>query len=92
MGPDGSWKIDHLDFACKGHEEFISRTKIAVEPPTPSTKKKQQNKTTVPNSVINEWGVPPRVYHMLQVREQDSVCQPVFLIIMLDFGYRTASK
>jgi hypothetical protein len=71
IGPDGSWKIDHLDFECKGHEEFISRAKIAVEPPTPSTKKKQQNKTTVPNSVINEWGVPPRVYHLLQVRTRE---------------------
>lgn len=65
MTSEGIWKIGHFDFTSKGHEEFINRVNIK-EPPAP-TKKKIPQQQMIPDSLVNKWGVPPRVFHILQV-------------------------
>jgi hypothetical protein len=66
MTADGTWKIGHMDFSSQGHEEYITRASIKTEP-VPNTKKKiPPLQSVIPESPINKWGVPPRVYHILQ--------------------------
>ncbi|GAA5800219.1 hypothetical protein HPULCUR_005644 [Helicostylum pulchrum] len=60
---DGIWKIGHLDFNFQGHEEYITR---AI-----SRSKKKIPPTTqpIPESLVNKWGVPPRLFHILQISD-----------------------
>jgi hypothetical protein len=59
---DSVWKIGHLDFTFSGHEEYINRIQI---PSPPISKKKNQ----LPDSLVNKWGIPPRVFHILQMAD-----------------------
>lgn len=63
MTMEGIWKIGHLDFTFGGHEEYISRAK-------PTTKKKiPPTQQIIPESLVNKWGVPPRLFHLLQIAD-----------------------
>jgi hypothetical protein len=64
MTAEGIWKIGHFDFTFKGHEEYINR--VNVKEPLP-TKKKGPQPQIIPDSLVNKWGIPPRVFHILQV-------------------------
>lgn len=62
MTVEGIWKIGHLDFTFQGHEEYISRVKVP-------TKKKIPPTQIIPESLVNKWGVPPRLFHILQIAD-----------------------
>ncbi|KAK4520363.1 uncharacterized protein ATC70_008497 [Mucor velutinosus] len=63
---NGEWKIGHMDFSCQGHEEFVTRSTIKTEPVPNSKKKIPPHQSVIPESPINNWGLPPRVYHILK--------------------------
>jgi hypothetical protein len=67
MSPEGVWKIEHMDFACQNYEEYINRASIKTEPIPNSKKKIPPQHAVFPDSPINKWGLPPRVFHILQV-------------------------
>jgi len=67
MTANGEWKIGHMDFSCQGHEEFVTRSTIKTEPVPNSKKKIPPHQSVIPESPINNWGLPPRVYHILKV-------------------------
>jgi hypothetical protein len=61
MTLDGTWKIGHLDFNfSQGHQEYINRSSISLQ-----GKKKQQ----LPESLVNQWGIPPRVFYLLEIAD-----------------------
>ncbi|KAG2195792.1 hypothetical protein INT47_005769 [Mucor saturninus] len=62
MTMEGIWKIGHLDFTFGGHEEYMRR-------PKPITKKKIPPTQPIPESLVNKWGVPPRLFHLLQIAD-----------------------
>lgn len=62
MTVEGIWKIGHLDFTFGGHQEYISRPKSI-------TKKKIPPTQHIPESLVNKWGVPPRLFHILQIAD-----------------------
>ncbi|CEP08057.1 hypothetical protein [Parasitella parasitica] len=69
MTANGEWKIGHMDFSCQGHEEYVTRTTIKTEPVPSSKKKIPPHQSVIPESPINNWGLPPRVYHILQIAD-----------------------
>ncbi|KAG1077146.1 hypothetical protein G6F42_025041 [Rhizopus arrhizus] len=66
MTANGEWKIGHMDFSCQGHEEYVTRSNIKTEPVPNSKKKIPPHQSVIPESPINNWGLPPRVYHILK--------------------------
>lgn len=62
-----------MEFEIKNHEEYFSRARlleqVASTPKTPKTKqaKQQALASAIPDSVVNECGVPSRLYHWLRV-------------------------
>lgn len=72
------WKIQQWTFSCNNVEELVSRTSlIDLPPPTTPTLSKKKTKQQqqlqqqniigkqVPPSVVNDWGLPDRVYALL---------------------------
>ncbi|KAG2233276.1 hypothetical protein INT48_001588 [Thamnidium elegans] len=59
---DGIWKIGHLDFNFQGHEEYITRAITRSKKKIPPTQ-------PIPESLVNKWGVPPRLFHILQISD-----------------------
>ena len=82
MAPDGVWKMDHMDFTCEEWDEFMSRSSIKTEPAPTMKKKAPPPQIVLPESPINKWGVPARVYHVLQVNpsKQSGIYSLFFLI------------
>lgn len=61
---EGNWKIGHLDFNFhQAHEEYIHRSSL-----TGAGGQKKKNKL-LPESLVNQWGVPPRVFHILEIAD-----------------------
>jgi hypothetical protein len=69
MSSEGVWKIEHMDFSSQGFEEYINRASIRSEPITNSKKKASLQHSVFPDSPINKWGLPSRVYHILQMSD-----------------------
>lgn len=63
---NGELKINHMEFSCKGYEEYVPRQ---FKQQTSKNKAAQSN-LIVPESPINEWGLPPSVYHFLEVKKK----------------------
>ncbi|KAI8063446.1 LIM-domain binding protein-domain-containing protein [Gongronella butleri] len=51
---DGVAKIQYLTFICQQHDHFVAYSALG-------------KKKTAPPSFVNAWGLPERVYHMLQL-------------------------
>lgn len=56
-----------MDFAAQSCEEFVARNQIKMEP-IASKKKIPPQKLVIPDSPINDWGLPSRVMTILQVK------------------------
>ncbi|KAG1246033.1 hypothetical protein G6F68_014806 [Rhizopus microsporus] len=69
MSSEGIWKIEHMDFSCQGFEEYIDRASIRSEPITNSKKKASLHHSVFPDSPINKWGLPPKLFHILQISD-----------------------
>ncbi|ORX57472.1 hypothetical protein DM01DRAFT_1334090 [Hesseltinella vesiculosa] len=64
-------KIQEWTFSCEKVEEFISRTSLTdFVPPSPKRKKQPAPGSVgkqAPISLVNEWGLPERVYALLKM-------------------------
>ncbi|KAG1449992.1 hypothetical protein G6F55_009905 [Rhizopus delemar] len=69
MSSEGIWKIEHMDFSCQGFEEYIDRASIRSEPIPNSKKKTPPHHSVFPDSPINKWGLPPKLFHILQISD-----------------------
>ncbi|KAI7892971.1 LIM-domain binding protein-domain-containing protein [Mucor mucedo] len=73
---DGLLKIHQWKFTCHGHDEYIARSQLSMVDVNAAsiTKKKlksnNHNKTPTvltPQSLVNQWGLPERVYQLLRI-------------------------
>ncbi|KAI9486675.1 MAG: LIM-domain binding protein-domain-containing protein [Benjaminiella poitrasii] len=67
MTSAGVWKINHMEFKCKNHEEYVTKSNIKTGP-IPNSKKKAaaHQQSIIPESPISKWSLPTRVVHYLE--------------------------
>ena len=65
---DDELKIDHWAFDANKPQQFVEHSLIVDQPP-PKNKRggKQASNRSIPQSPVNEWGIPQRFDHFLQV-------------------------
>lgn len=76
LNASGIWKIEILHFATQGHEEFLARDTLLSN--GDKSKSNSGNSSpplvSLPEPAVNEWGVPERVFHILEVRQISVMC------------------
>ncbi|KAG0173820.1 hypothetical protein DFQ28_008100 [Apophysomyces sp. BC1034] len=68
----GIWKIEILHFATQGHEEFLARDTLLSNGDKGKSNTSNSSSPTIvplPESAVNAWGVPERVYHILDLAD-----------------------
>ncbi|RCH79709.1 hypothetical protein CU098_003944, partial [Rhizopus stolonifer] len=87
MSSEGVWKIEHMEFSCQGYEEYINRASIKSEPISNSKKKAPLQHSVFPDTPINKWGLPPRVFSILQVSDiAERLGEVIFHSIVSELG------
>lgn len=67
---DDVYRIDILDYDCQKFEEFIDRKKLDEFLSLSKAKQSKQEGKDIIESPVNEYGLPPRMYHFLKVSQR----------------------
>lgn len=80
---DGILKIHQWKFSCNQHDEYIARSKLVPVDANAASKKKLKSPKTptfhTPHSLVNNWGLPQRIYELLRVNNIE-IC-PSFILV-----------